>query len=62
MKQLKITKCKLCPLVRICKSGQTLYFLHHFLDIYECSVFGRPVNPETRPENCCYPEMHRVSG
>ena len=27
MKQLKITKCELCPLVRIRKSGQTLVIL-----------------------------------
>ena len=58
MKQLKITKCKQCPLVKLQANPHTYYFV----DIYECTVFGRPVNPETRPENCCYPEMHRGSG
>ena len=52
---MKIIKCKQCPIVKVRKAD---FLTPYFVDIYECHVRGRQVNPESRPDDCTYPEMH----
>ncbi len=44
----KIVKCLQCPQIIKRKNG--------ILEVFECRIIGRPVNPETRPPDCHVPE------